>query len=245
MSSNLWITMLKIFKVFTIGLGLFIATSQLCFAQNTGGIFSPIVNEGHRSAQLRFVFADDNKGSAHRLHYQQAINDDFMWRVVGQVNNNDGDTDFNFVQGELFVDLSERGEKWQQGVRFDLRLRDDDRPEQFGLNWAHQFTLSERFTARAIALSALQFGDNSADGVFLQSRASLIYKATDKVNVGLETYNNFGSTEKVDFEKVQQQFGPFVSFPISDNTSIFVNALFGLTDVSTDTDLRLWVTKGF
>ena len=44
-------------------------------AQNTGGVFGPVVNEGHRSAQYRLAIVPDAAGGetahAHRLHYQQ------------------------------------------------------------------------------------------------------------------------------------------------------------------------------
>ena len=69
----------------SICLSLFVTTSA--FAQNTGGIFGPVVNEGHSSLQYRATVDPNNSagdtGFAQRLHYQRAINTDFMWRVVG------------------------------------------------------------------------------------------------------------------------------------------------------------------
>ncbi|MEP1229414.1 MAG: transporter [Litorimonas sp.] len=232
-------------KAISIALALIAAITPYAHAQNTGGIFSPIVNEGHRSLQYRATFSDDDR-SAQRVHYQDAINDDFMWRVVGQVISDGNNTDFDFLQGEMFWDLSDKNDKWAQGLRFDIRVRDDNRPNQFGLNWANEFKLSDRLQARALVFSTLQFGDNSANGIFLQTRGSLTYKATDKVNVGVESYNNYGSTNDFQFLKdSQQQIGPFVTFPVHKNTSIFLNALFGVSQSAPDTDLRFWVTQSF
>lgn len=220
-------------------------SSQTALAQNTGGVFPPTVNDGHKSLQYRITLSDNDK-SAQRIHYQEAINDDFMWRVVGQVKSQGNDTGFDYLQAELFWDFSNKGDDWAQGVRFDFRVRDEDRPSQFGLNWMHQIKLSDRLTARALALSTVQFGDNAADGIALQSRGNLIYKATDKVNVGAELYNSYGSTDRLQsFKNSQQQFGPFVTFPLRKNTSLYVNALFGLSKATPDTDIRLWVTQGF
>lgn len=219
--------------------------SQNALAQNTGGVFPPTVNEGHKSLQYRLTLSDDDR-SAQRIHYQEAINDDFMWRIVGAVNSNGNDTDFDFLQGELFWDFSDKGDDWEQGVRFDARIRDENRPAQLGLNWMHQIKLSDRLTARALALSAVQLGDNAADGVSLQSRGSLIYKASDKVKIGAEIYNSYGTTANFQsFKNSNQQFGPFVTFPIRKNTSIFLNALFGLSDASPEADARLWITQSF
>ncbi len=62
-----------------LGLALTAATPA-AFAQNTGGIFSPIVNDGHKSAQYRVTFNPDTEGLSQRAHYQQAINGSLMWR---------------------------------------------------------------------------------------------------------------------------------------------------------------------
>lgn len=237
--------MFKFLVSLFIGCTLVGLTPYFASAQNTGGVFPPSVNDGHKSLQYRITFSDNDR-AAQRAHYQEALNDDFMWRVVGQVKSNGSDTDFDYLQGELFWDFSDKDDDWAQGVRFDLRVRDEDRPNQFGLNWMHQFKLSDKLTARALALSSLQFGTNAADGIFLQTRGNLIYKAADKVNLGVELYNSYGSTDNFQsFKNSQQQVGPFVSFPIRENTSIYLNVLLGMSEATPDTDLRLWITQGF
>lgn len=237
--------MFKCFKAFLIAAVMACVSVQFAAAQNTGGVFPPTVNDGHKSFQYRLTVSE-NERSAQRAHYQEALSDDFMWRVVGQIKSNDGKTDFDYLQGELFWDFSEKGDIWAQGVRFDARVRDKNRPHQVGLNWMHQFKLSDTLTARALALSSYQFGDNAADGIFLQTRGNLIYKASDKLNLGVELYNSYGSTENFQsFKDSQQQFGPFLSFPLRGNTSIYLNALLGLSKAAPDADLRVWVTQGF
>ena len=84
------------------------------YAQNTGGVFPPTVSEGHKSWQYRWAVdpesANGDTAFAQRLHYQQAINDDFMWRIVGQVRKtDDSDFDPDFLQAELFWEFSEAG----------------------------------------------------------------------------------------------------------------------------------------
>ena len=89
---------------------IFIAPNAM--AQNTGGVFPIQVNEGHRSLQYRAAIDPDNVqdefGFAQRLHYQQAINGDFMWRIVGQTQKTESsDFDFSFLQAELFWEMSD------------------------------------------------------------------------------------------------------------------------------------------
>ena len=64
--------------------------------------------------------------------------------------------------------------------------------------------------------------------------------------MGVELFNAYGSTDEIlDLDKQGHSIGPFASFPVSDNFSLFTGALFGLTDASADAELRLWITRGF
>lgn len=77
-------------------------------AQNTAGVFGPIVKEGHASAEYRVTFDPESDGLAQRIHYQQSINGDFMWRAVyGTRKTPDSDFDPDFFQTELYWELSE------------------------------------------------------------------------------------------------------------------------------------------
>jgi hypothetical protein len=79
-------------------LGLLLAATPTALAQNTGGIFSPIVNEGHKSVQYRVTYDPDTDGISQRVHYQQAINGNLMWRgLVSARKSNESDVDFDFV----------------------------------------------------------------------------------------------------------------------------------------------------
>ena len=219
------------------------------FAQNTGGVFGPVVNDGHRSFQYRATLDPDTAagetGFAQRLHYQQSINGDFMWRILGQTRKTDSsDFDVDFVQAELFWQLSEDDSPYQTGVRFDARLRDDDRSEQIGLNWMNEWNLENGWQLRALALSAVQFGDNSADGVLLQTRGHIAKSIGGGTRLGIEMFNNYGSTDGFgSFNDQAHAIGPFVTAPLGNNFSLFGGALFGISDAAADTELRLWLTK--
>ena len=67
-----------------LGLLILVLSTLSAAAQNTGGVFPPSVDEGHKSAQYRAAYNADNDNFNQRLHYQQAINGDFMWRIIGQ-----------------------------------------------------------------------------------------------------------------------------------------------------------------
>ena len=237
-------------KIKSTALSLTILLSAFAYpsyAQNTGGVFGPVVNEGHRSFQYRLAFDPDNAnnttGFAQRLHYQQAINDDFMWRILGQTRKTGAsDVDFDFVQGELFWQLGE-SENYQSGVRFDLRFRDGDRPDQIGVNWMHEFKLKNNWSSRFLLLSTAQFGDNSANGVFLQSRFRF-HKTTSFGGVGVESFSNYGNSRDIgSFDEQSHTIGPYLSNNLKNGWSTYFGGQFGVTDPSADAELRFWVTK--
>jgi hypothetical protein len=226
---------------------LALVTTPMAAAQNTGGIFSPVVNDDHRSAQYRVTYNPDTEGLAQRAHYQQSINGDLMWRgLVSARKTSDSDVDFDFVQAELFWELSDDDDRWKRGLRFDARIRDDDRPGLLGMHWTNQFPVTDNWNARFVALSAIDVGDDARDGVFLQTRGNVFTRLDTGQTVGVEVFNSYGSTDDFrDFEEQTHQIGPFASFPVAEDWSLFTGALLGLTDASADAELRLWVVRGF
>jgi hypothetical protein len=221
------------------------------FAQNTGGVFPAQVNEGHRSLQYRIAIDPENTqdelGFAQRLHYQQSINGDLMWRVIGQTRKTaNSDFDLDYLQAELFWELSDEADKHKTGLRFDARVRDDNRAEQFGVNFMKQFNFDNGWTARAVGLTSIQTGDNASDGVNLQTRGQLAKRLESGMTVGLEMYNAYGNTGSIGgFNDQNHTIGPFISLPVTKNISVFGGPLFGLSDAAPDVEARLWITRGF
>jgi len=228
---------------------IFIAPNAM--AQNTGGVFPTQVNEGHRSLQYRAAINPDNAqdefGFAQRLHYQQAINGDLMWRVVGQTQKTESsDFDFAFLQAELFWELSDDQDQHKTGLRFDARLTDGGRAEQLGVNWMNHFNFDNGWHARAIVLSSVQIGDTAADGINLQTRARVGKKLENGPLIGVEMYNNYGRTSDFgSFDEQSHTIGPFISTPIGNKVSLFAGPLFGFSSAAPDVEARLWLTKGF
>lgn len=220
-------------------------------AQNTGGVFPPTVNEGHQSVQYRAAINSESAvsdfGFAQRLHYQRAINDDFMWRVLGQTRRTaSSDVDLDFIGAELFWEFSDNEDDYKHGVRFDGRIRNDGRSEQLGFNWIHQWNLDDGWSARAILLTGLQLGENSADGVNIQTRTRLTKKLENNVTVGFENYSNYGNTGDFgSFDEQSHTLGPVISVPVGNGFSIFGGPLFGISGAAADVETRLWITNSF
>ncbi|MDA8708424.1 hypothetical protein N9M10_03525 [Hellea sp.] len=228
-----------------------IAMAPDAAAQNTGGVFGPEVTEGHKSIQYRGAINPDNAidqfGFAQRLHYQQAIDGDFMWRIIGATRKTDAsDFDFDFLQAELFWELSDDEDKHKTGLRFDARLTDGDRAEQLGLNWMNHFNFDNGWHARALVLTNVQIGDTAADGINVQTRGRVGKKLDSGPILGVELYSNYGQTSNISrFSDQSHTIGPFIEAPIAKKLSLFAGPLFGLTGASPDVEARLWFTRGF
>jgi len=221
--------------------------APLATAQNISGVTGPVVKDGHESAQYRTGYDLDSERFAHRLHYQKSINGDLRWRaVIAARETDDSDFDFNYVQAELLWELSDDNDTWKRALRFDARIRGDGRPGLFAAQWANEFPVSDAWTARISALSSVDIGDDARDGISLQTRGQIYTKIGSGQKVGLELFNAYGSTDDIpDFEDQKHTLGPFVSFPVNDDWSLFTGVQIGLTEASSDRQLRLQITRGF
>ena len=220
---------------------------QSAWSQVTGGVFGPVVNDGHRSLQYRSAYDPDSYAFAHRLHYQQAFNDDLMWRVIVQARKtDDSDVDYDFVQGELFWQLQDPNPSWQTGVRFDVRVPDGGRPTLLGANWMNQFALSEQWTARVLLLAAAEVGSDARSGILIQTRANISKLLPSRYRYGIELFSIYGGTSDiVGFDDDQHAVGPFMTVPLAPKWTLFAGALFALDDDAPDSNLRLWVNYSF
>lgn len=214
-------------------------------ATNTGGVFGPVVNDNHRSTQYRIAYDEETEALAHRLHYQQSVNDDLMWRGVVQQRKPDGQsTDFDYFQAELFWQLKDVNNGWKQGLRFDARLRDGDRPNQVGINYMHDFIIDDKWSARALFLTVKQFGSNARSGIIVETRGAIHYRATPKTQVALSLFSNYGSTSDLaGFDDQTHQIGPTFSFNFDGGWQLVAGYLAGVTDRTPDHNVRLWLTK--
>ena len=227
--------------------GILIALgAPIAAAQNTGGVFPPGVDEGHRSAQYRITYDPDSHAQAQRLHYQQSVNGEVMWRIVGQARKTaESDFDPDFLQGEIFWELNTQSPTWGTGFRLDLRYRDEGRPGQIGLNWMNQFKLSDTAIARALLLTSTEVGDGRRGGLFWQTRFMVQNSLGTRNAVGVELYNSYGEIDDTSVSDNQQQLGPYLNTALGNGYSSHLGVRFGLTDATPDTNLRFWLTKSF
>lgn len=239
--------------VILVGLMLALGTSAAGLAQTISGVHGPSVRADDRSVMYRVAFTPEEDGreadTAHRLHYQHAVNDSHRWRVLFNASDNgNGLLDPDSLQAEWlwqFIEKTETNQLWQSGLRFDYRhyLR-DGRADRLRLNWTNQWDLANGWRVRALSQNWVEVGDGSRDGVWMEVRGSLTRKVSDNVRLGVESFNGLGNLDDVpDFDDQNHRLGPVISVSHGNGWSTQTRVLFGVSDRASDADFGFWVNR--
>lgn len=236
--------------LFALAMAL-VAIAPLAHAQNVGGVFGPEVTPDSKAIEYRVAVAPSSDGRpgriATRFHYQQTVTDTLRLRAIvqGQDTNTSG-FDYDAVQFEAqYQFLEDETAGFDSAIRVDLLLA-DDRPDLVSFNWTNDVKVSQKWSLRGLMLAQVQFGDLRNDGLFLQSRFSASYKASQRYNLQVQLFNFWGTTD--DFQSLNNQnhsLGPAIGINIGKGWAIEASTLFGLTDAAPDADFRLFLVKSF
>lgn len=228
-------------------LGLVCAMAPAALAQNTSGVFGPVIDEGESGWEYRATYDPDDKDLNQRLHYQRAINGALRWRAVAQVRStDDSDFDPDYLRGELVWQVTPDDQDYQTGFRFEARYRFDDRPGDVTVHWINQWKQIDGWTLRLLIGATQQVGNDPADGILVQTRASATTSIAGGPKVGLEWFGEYGSTSDwLSADEQEHQIGPVAVWKVDDHWSLYTGALFGATDVTPDSQLRFRLTREY
>lgn len=233
-----------------ISLAVISVVSATVQAANTSGVHGPVIDPDDKSFMFRssFVPGDDGEqdASAIRLHYQQAISEEYRWRVISQFRGRDSDYEYDYVRAELLWYLTPgRGGDYDTAVRFDLRTRKGDRPETFAIQWTNQWKFKQRWQARGILVGYWDFGGTAVGGTQMETRASLLYKLDSGQKVGIEMFSDYGHvTEMGSWDSQEHQLGPVISGNWGE-TKYQLGYLAGVSSSADDHDFRFWLSRKF
>lgn len=191
---------------------------------------------------------DDAHEAAYRWHYQRSLSDAVRLRgIIGYADPAGGDLEPVYIQGELLWQLVEDTAGYASGIRTDVRINEgDDRSHQLGVNWTNQWQLDSGWRVRAIALFDIDFGERARDGVFFEARTSLTRRLENGLRVGVETFSDFGDTDRGfgRFDDQAHSVGPTVQGRFNDLWSWSAGVQLGLSDGANDQDFQIAITRG-
>jgi hypothetical protein len=231
------------YLIFTCAL----AAAPSAMAQNTSGVFGPVIDADDHGWEYRGTYDPDDEDYNQRLHYQRAINGELRWRVIGALRStNDSDFDPDFLRAELVWQVSPDDQNYQTGFRFEGRYRFEDRPGDLTVHWINQWKPIDNWTTRFIIGATQQIGNDPADGILLQTRASATTSISGGPKLGVEWFGEYGSTSDwLSTNEQEHQIGPVAVWKLDDDWSLYTGALFGATEVTPDTAIRLRITKDY
>lgn len=150
------------------------------------------------------------------------------------------------LEAKYFTTLKSRS----SGVRFDIRTRRGERPEEYALNWTNQWSLKNGIRIRGILIASRQFGsDNAADGTAISTPSSISTKLYSRLHVGLEMFNEYGELgNSGSFNAQSHQIGPMLGGTLPKSMGGLkyeFRYLAGVSNGSLDHNLGLRFNKAF
>lgn len=221
-------------------------------AQNTSGVFGPVVHADDHGIQYRVAaIFDDNGGDAfdwgQRFHYEKAVSGRLRLRGILATRETTGsEMDFDFARIEAVWQVTPDGDDYQSGVRFEGRLRGDGRADEVRANWINQWSLGDGWRARAILMNTYQVAQRTNDELQFAGRFGLSRKIPNGIRLGVHSFVDFGDTSGLRvLNGNEAEAGPFVSFDLTDSVDVYIGTLHGLTASSDDNQVRMFVGKSF
>lgn len=236
----------KISLFLIISLGFSNALSAL----NTSSVFSPDVKAGERAWELRSSYLPDESPAewAQRLHYQQAINEAWRWRVIGLFYDpGQGGAEFQYARLEAQWQFRENETAgWDSGIRYELQIAENDNtPSRGRVAWTGKWNWGEGWEARANFLLGLQFGERSHDGVLVEHRLQFTGPLAGGWRWGLESFHDFNDSRAFGaFDDQEHQLGPILKGKFGGGQwSVATSWLVGISDNADDHDFRIHLIR--
>jgi hypothetical protein len=226
--------------------------TSVAAAQNTSGVFGPVVNADDHGIQYRaaVIFDGNNNDDfdwGQRFHYQKSVNGNLRLRgILATRETPESEMDFDFARIEAVWQITEDDRDYQSGLRFEGRLRGDGRADEVRANWINQWSLGDGWRARAILMNTYQVAQRTNDELQFAGRFGLSRKIPNGIRLGVHSFVDFGDTSGLRvLNGNNAEAGPFVSFDVADNVDVYIGTLHGLTDNSDDNQVRIFVGRSF
>lgn len=221
------------------------------FATNTTSVFSPEITPGSKSLEYRFSAVDQDGDDpwAHRIHYQQAINDAWRWRLIAAFADPvDDNHEYRYSRGELqWQYLESEVAGWDAALRFELQIADgDDEPSRARVAWTGKWDFDGGLQLRANVLTGREFGSASSDGWLFETRSQVSYPISEKSRIGIEMFNDFNDTDDFgSYSEQEHQVGPIFKTKFGGDVKLLTSLMFGVSRSAADYDFRIHLTKAF
>jgi hypothetical protein len=219
--------------------------SAPAFAQNTSSVSGANIVAGQTELGYRAAYAIEDGGDAdafaHRLHYQQALDEDWRVRAIILQSDRGGEFEVRSVQLEVQKQFVEGADHhgWNSAIRVDgLIPTEDDRPGRARIGWLNGLDLGRKWQVRANLYLAREIGENARRSLMVEARAEATYKLPSGTRIGLQSFN---TARTADLFAQRRQLGLVVKGKLTESLSYETGALFGLSADASDAEFRLFL----
>lgn len=221
----------------------------------TGNVGSAGISAGERSVEWR-AGMDDGGNLASRVHFDQAINGWYQFRVIGSFERPDGEAwDYTGLTVENWFQWSEErndNSGFNGGFRLSYGLADDTGPDEIEA----RLTLTDKFAGdwewRANIIAEAEAGESSEGGLALETRAQLSRAmrinalGSDDWRIGLEAFSEYGNTREIPGLKDQaHQIGPVLKVEWDNGVYLQTAARVGISRGADDGMIKLFIGREF
>lgn len=206
----------------------------------TGGIPGATVAPNQSAFQYRMGYAparlNENASSRHWLHYQQSSEKNSSWRVIADIDEQNGTPELIGIRTQyLWVTTPQ-----ETAYRIDLRARKGHRPEQLSLAWINQLSLNEDWSVRGVIIGSWQAGAKAQPGTLVEFRHSLSYTFSDTQQLAFEGFSHIGRISKNRHFNDQSHLLGFKYTHKVAQWNFHLGYLKGLGGAAPEQVLRLW-----
>lgn len=219
-----------------------------------GGISNAQVTKGALNAQMRNAYSTDNDEHGHddrwrtRLALDYGFTDSYAAGFFVQGDRRDHDNlELEAVMFDQRLEIHDAAKDgFYSGARLRYTWRDGDKaPDDIHLRLIVGAPIG-RWEARFNQLLAHEIGEDSKDGLIVESRAQVTYGLTDDHRIGIESFNNFGNVnDAAGFDTQGHEVGPMFQGRLDGGTTYDVAYRRGISEHAADHIFRFVVGQAF
>ena len=254
--------MWNIFKKPSFLTASFVAFLICCFpiklhASTISSVGSPNVEKGRLTAEIRQGYSLDNEDDGQggqdqrlrsRFHVDYGLTDYYAPRVVVSTDRRKGGSlEFDTLTFEnRFQFLKQKTAPLDFGIRLGYSLRDGDKkPDRTYINLYERKDIGE-WQFRANQLFSHDIGEDAGDGISAELRLQATYEISEKVELGLESFNDFGNlAEQSGYSAQQHSVGPVIKAGFGDGYGLETGYRTGISEGALDHSFRIFLSKTF
>lgn len=226
----------------------FVTLHSVANAQGTGTVASPVVKPGaSASVSAGAAFDDDTEGYAHRIDYRHTVTDNLRLSAMVFYNDRGGDYRYRRLALEVMHQFASSETGWNSAIQVRGRLPDgNDGPGRVRFAWLNRWRSTGTTELRLIGLASHDIGDNSRDGVALETRGEATWRMNPDARAGVQVFNRYNTTAAFgSFNTQRHSVGGVIKGKLSEKLSYRVNALRGVSKAAPDYEIRARLRMSF